>query len=66
MRTSRLTRYGVPVLLCAGLVLALNQVPSLAGQTPPAGSAEAERFSDSHFHLTNYVQQGTDVRKYSR
>ena len=65
MRTSRLTRYGVPVLLCAGLAFALNQVPSLARQTPaPAGSPDAERFSDSHFHLTNYVQQGTDVRKY--
>jgi hypothetical protein len=32
-------------------------------QVPPAGSAD-NTFYDSHFHLTNYVQKGTDVRKF--
>ena len=29
-----------------------------------AQSAAANEFYDSHFHLTNYIQQGTDVRKF--
>jgi predicted TIM-barrel fold metal-dependent hydrolase len=29
-----------------------------------AQAAEAPLFHDAHFHLTNYVQQGTDLRKY--
>jgi hypothetical protein len=32
-------------------------------QVPPAGSAD-NTFNDSHFHLTNYVQQGIDVRQF--
>ena len=28
------------------------------------GPAPAEVFNDSHFHLTNYVQEGIDVRQY--
>ena len=28
------------------------------------GQAAANEFFDSHFHLTNYVQKGTDVRKF--
>ena len=35
-----------------------------AGQTGrPAASSD---FADSHFHLTNYVQEGTDVRDFLR
>ena len=29
-----------------------------------AQSAPADAFNDSHFHLTNYIQQGIDVRQY--
>ena len=32
-------------------------------QVAPAGSAD-NTFNDSHFHLTNYVQKGTDVRRF--
>jgi len=32
-------------------------------QVAPAGSAD-NTFNDSHFHLTNYVQKGTDVRTF--
>ena len=28
------------------------------------GQGAANEFYDSHFHLTNYVQQGTDIRKF--
>ena len=30
----------------------------------PAAFAEDPLFHDSHFHLTNYVQEGTDIRDY--
>ncbi len=46
---------GVAVLLAPGLPIA-SQVTSTAGQE----WANAD-FHDSHFHLTNYVQQGTDM-----
>jgi hypothetical protein len=32
-------------------------------QVPPSGSAD-NTFNDSHFHLTNYIQQGIDVRQF--
>ena len=38
-----------------------------SGAAPAASSAKAADdclFDDSHFHLTNYVQQGTDMGKY--
>ena len=28
------------------------------------GQGAANEFNDSHFHLTNYIQQGIDVRKF--
>jgi hypothetical protein len=31
-----------------------------------SGSCADAKYSDSHFHLTNYVQEGTDVRDYVR
>lgn len=39
----------------------------LAGATTPAAAAAPTAeclFNDSHFHLTNYVQQGTEIHKY--
>ncbi|RPI15996.1 MAG: amidohydrolase [Lysobacterales bacterium] len=49
------------VLLTASVGVAL--LPCLA---PLAAAAPVEDclFNDSHFHLTNYVQQGTDMRRY--
>lgn len=32
--------------------------------TAPAALAQEPLFHDSHFHLTNYVQEGTDIRDY--
>jgi len=36
----------------------------LASNAAPAASSPDYLFHDAHFHLTNYVQQGTDIRKY--
>jgi hypothetical protein len=30
------------------------------------GRAPDTQFDDSHFHLTNYVQEGTDIRDFLR
>jgi hypothetical protein len=43
------------------LALALAWCVSTNAQTLPAGPYE---FNDSHFHLTNYIQQGTDIRDF--
>jgi len=50
---------GLAALAGTGSVLTRPQA-----QTPPAGRAAAEEFNDSHFHLTNYVQKGIDVRQF--
>ena len=64
MTPSRMIRVALAVL-CGGLVAVTIQSRPLAQQSPAsAASGGADQFSDSHFHLTNYVQEGTDVRKY--
>ena len=52
------------LLICAFIVG--RAVPGIArsGQTPSA--AQAVDFNDSHFHLTNYIQQGIEVRDFLR
>jgi len=51
-----------PILLAA----AVATVQLSAGQAGQAGQppAAATAFNDSHFHLTNYIQQGIDVRQF--
>src|SRR6476619_3878786 len=49
------------VMAC--MVLAWLCLARAGAQAPAAGSAD-NTFYDSHFHLTNYVQKGTDVRKF--
>jgi hypothetical protein len=46
----------VPVFLC----LAALAAPAYARDAP----ASECLFHDAHFHLTNYIQQGTDIHKY--
>jgi predicted TIM-barrel fold metal-dependent hydrolase len=52
---------------CVGAALAALAV-MVAGPAFAAGGAQAtvdgQLFHDSHFHLTNYVQKGTDMGKY--
>ena len=42
------------------VVLVFERARALDAQ----GQGAANEFNDSHFHLTNYIQQGIDVRKY--
>ena len=52
-------RLAAPVV---ALLAFLAPVP-LAAQ-PAAAAAPAHLFHDAHFHLTNYIQEGTDVRDF--
>jgi predicted TIM-barrel fold metal-dependent hydrolase len=47
------------IALAAGLIAGSSGLA-----TPAAPPAPDYLFNDSHFHLTNYVQQGTDIHKY--
>src|SRR5262245_50231359 len=49
---SRLTTFAAVALVSAAL--------PLAAQEPKA----TYEFNDSHFHLTNYIQRGTDLRDF--
>ena len=44
----------------AGIAFALA-APALLSAQAPAPSTSSYVVNDSHFHLTNYVQQGTDI-----
>ena len=48
-------------MLAAALGMAALPFPSNAA---PAASSPEYLFHDAHFHLTNYIQQGTDIHKY--
>ena len=63
MRFSTRSIGAVLIAIVAAVALArtLSAGGSLAAQAP-AGATDT--FSDSHFHLTNYIQQGIDVRQY--
>ena len=50
------------VVACVAVVAWLC-LARTGAQVPPAGSAD-NTFNDSHFHLTNYIQQGIDVRQF--
>src|SRR5262245_25896779 len=58
-------RASVRVHAVAVLALAVT-TPAFAGPQAPATSASATGYvaNDVHFHLTNYVQQGTDIREF--
>jgi hypothetical protein len=49
-----------PILAAALLLPATSR---LAGQTTTAADGSGD-FFDSHFHLTNYIQQGIDIRQF--
>ncbi len=61
MRETCTTRRRLPAL--AGLVAALAAPALVAAQAAGPG-ASTYLVHDAHFHLTNYVQQGTDVREF--
>jgi hypothetical protein len=47
-----------------GVALAASLVALAAGPASAATPADGPLFHDAHFHLTNYVQQGTDMGRY--
>ena len=52
-------------LAISGLIAAIIGGGSLAlSAAKPAARSPDYLFNDSHFHLTNYVQKGTDIHKY--
>jgi predicted TIM-barrel fold metal-dependent hydrolase len=51
-------------LLAVALAALAALVAGPAFAASDAKAADGYLFHDSHFHLTNYVQKGTDIRKY--
>jgi hypothetical protein len=49
--------------LLAGIAT-LTLLSALARSSGAQGQAAANSFNDSHFHLTNYIQRGIDVRQF--
>src|SRR6185503_14229947 len=60
-RVGRRSPAALPIALL-GSFFAVAPAAGQPAQTQPP--ADGYLFHDSHFHLTNYVQQGTDIRKY--
>lgn len=58
--TRRRTTRGVAVAVLLAALVAPAVAGARAGAAPPSSSYVV---NDSHFHLTNYVQQGTDIRE---
>ena len=50
--------------VCLAIGLYANQAVVAGGKDGQAPPVDTCVFNDSHFHLTNYVQQGTDIHKY--
>jgi len=57
-------RQGLAVAIMAAVCTAVIPSVALARKPTPPAPAMPCLFNDSHFHLTNYVQQGTDMGKY--
>jgi hypothetical protein len=49
--------------LCLALLLVASGIDA-SSQTVPGVPAEGYLVNDSHFHLTNYIQEGTDLHKF--
>jgi Amidohydrolase len=66
--SAELNRVPWPAIVSILLVCALAVVLPLAGNTAASGQpprpTPAYQFNDSHFHLTNYVQQGIEVKQF--
>jgi len=60
----RIKRHGLAVAIMAAVCAAVIPSVVIARKLTPSAPATPCLFNDSHFHLTNYVQQGTDMGKY--
>lgn len=59
VRAPHVAELAQPVL-CVFLIIAFALTDGVAQSTVPSQAL----FNDSHFHLTNYIQQGTDIRDF--
>ena len=50
----------------AALLAVLGLSAAVAAQAAGAPAAEKYVYSDAHFHLTNYIHEGTDIKDYVR
>lgn len=57
----RHTFTALPIAMLVGLLSVASALAQTAKNSAPSGGY---LFNDSHFHLTNYVQHGTDIHKY--
>jgi len=57
-------RHALALAIMVAVCAAFISPVALARKPTPAAPAVPCLFNDSHFHLTNYVQQGTDMGKY--
>ena len=60
----RIKRRGLAVAIVAAVCAAVIPSVALARKPQPPTPVVQCLFNDSHLHLTNYVQQGTDMGKY--
>jgi hypothetical protein len=51
-------------VLALALFSAFLLLSQAAVQSSPVAAPASYEFNDSHFHLTNYVQEGTDLRDF--
>ena len=63
-RTTALLGSPACLALLAFFVLSMPSSPYVVSAQRPSGSAGANEFDDSHFHLTNYIQEGIDVHAF--
>jgi hypothetical protein len=55
---------GVVILLVSALAVAMQVLAGKAVPSAQTPASAATDFNDSHFHLTNYIQQGIDARDF--
>jgi len=60
----RIKRQGLAVAIMSVVCAAVIPSVALARKPQPPAPATSCLFHDAHFHLTNYVQKGTDMGKY--
>src|SRR4051812_18350777 len=56
---SQQSRTILPVAFLVSCFVAFSD--PLGAQSPPPSTQSAVEFNDIHFHLTNYIQEGTDI-----
>ncbi|MBO9702615.1 MAG: amidohydrolase family protein [Sporocytophaga sp.] len=54
----------IAALLLTGVFFTLSEYKDVAAKTPPLTQFANYELNDSHFHLTNYIQKGTDINKF--